>query len=156
MKIALTGHRKERLRGNEDVVEKWLHNILNFLFMEQEEQIMICGGAEGADEIFGSLIWWFPTAELHLCLPVKGYREKKMHPYIKKMKNEEHVMAEEWRPGLDTVRDRYMVNNCDVLIAVWDGIEKGGVWETIEYARAIGKPIIYFPHEVLVYGVGKE
>ena len=156
MKIALTGHRKERLRGNEDVVEKWLHSVLNFLFMEQEEQIMICGGAEGADEIFGSLIWWFPEAELHLCLPVKGYREKKMHPYIKKMKTEEHVMAEEWRPGLDAVRDRYIVNNCDVLIAVWDGIEKGGVWETVEYARAIGKPIIYFPHEMLVYDIREK
>ena len=65
-------------------------------------------------------------------------------------------MAEEWRPGLVAVRDRYMVNNCDVLIAVWDGIEKGGVWETVEYARAIGKPIIYFPHEVLVYDIREK
>ena len=41
-------------------------------------------------------------------------------------------------------RDKYMVDNCDLLLAVWDGIEAGGTWLTVNYARKIGKPIVYY------------
>jgi len=40
----------------------------------------------------------------------------------------------------------YIVNNCDVLLALWDGVEKdspdgAGTWETIKYAREVNKPV---------------
>jgi len=40
----------------------------------------------------------------------------------------------------------YVVNHCDILLAIWDGIERdttdgAGTWETIKLARGIGKPI---------------
>ena len=40
----------------------------------------------------------------------------------------------------------YVVKNCDVLLAVWDGVEKdtkdgAGTWETVKLARGFGKPI---------------
>ena len=40
---------------------------------------------------------------------------------------------------------RYIVDQCDVLIAVWDGQEAqgvGGTGEVVAYARASGKPIL--------------
>ena len=37
-----------------------------------------------------------------------------------------------------------MVDNCDLLLAVWDGVEAGGTWLTVNYARKIGKPIVYY------------
>ena len=37
-----------------------------------------------------------------------------------------------------------MVDNCDLLLAVFDGVEKGGTWLTVDYANKIGKPIEYF------------
>ena len=43
----------------------------------------------------------------------------------------------------------YMVRHCDMLMAVWNGVEKvtpdgAGTWETVKMARAIGKEICYF------------
>ena len=34
-----------------------------------------------------------------------------------------------------------MVEHCDILLAVWDGIKSGGVWSTIKFKKAkfIGK-----------------
>ena len=37
-----------------------------------------------------------------------------------------------------------MVNNCDILYAVFDGIKNGGTYITVQYAEKIGKPIIYY------------
>jgi hypothetical protein len=40
----------------------------------------------------------------------------------------------------------YVARNCDVLLAVWDGVEKdtrdgAGTWETVKLARKFGKPV---------------
>ena len=40
-------------------------------------------------------------------------------------------------------RNRYMIDKCDVLIAVYDGFSKGGTYNAINYAKKIGKKIIY-------------
>lgn len=39
-------------------------------------------------------------------------------------------------------RNKYMVDNCDILIAVWDG-SKGGTANCVNYAKKLGKKIIY-------------
>ena len=40
-------------------------------------------------------------------------------------------------------RNEYMVDNCDLLIAVYDGISKGGTRNCINYANKLNKKIIY-------------
>src|SRR5205085_2201316 len=40
---------------------------------------------------------------------------------------------------------RYVVDHCDVLIAIWDGKEargKGGTAVIVDYARSCGRPLI--------------
>lgn len=66
MKVALTGHRPERLRGHEAEIRAWI-----------EEQFQIynfseayCGMAQGADQIFGSVAKEF-NVPLVCCLPYK-------------------------------------------------------------------------------------
>ena len=54
-------------------------------------------------------------------------------------------LSDEFYKGCDNVRDQYMVDHCDVLFAVWDGIKSGGVWSTIRKAHKAGKQIIYCP-----------
>ena len=51
--------------------------------------------------------------------------------------------------GCDNVRDQYMVDHCDVLLAIWDGNKSGGVWSTIRKTQKAGKKIIYCPKEIL-------
>jgi len=39
-----------------------------------------------------------------------------------------------------------VAKNCDIMLAVWDGVEKdapdgAGTWETVKLAREVGKPI---------------
>ena len=36
-----------------------------------------------------------------------------------------------------------MVDKSDLVLAVWNGEERGGTWDTISYARKKGKPIKY-------------
>ena len=43
------------------------------------------------------------------------------------------------------IRDCLMVDAADIVLAVWDGKEWGGTWNTIKYARDKGKEIRYFP-----------
>lgn len=38
-------------------------------------------------------------------------------------------------------RDRWMVDNCSCLLALWDGKEEGGTWKTVAYAREKGVKI---------------
>lgn len=46
------------------------------------------------------------------------------------------------------IRNEYMIDNCDLLIAVWDG-SKGGTCNCIKYAEKLGKKIIIIdPSEI--------
>lgn len=38
-------------------------------------------------------------------------------------------------------RNEYMVDNCDKLLAFWNGEQSGGTWNTIQYAKKVGKDI---------------
>lgn len=41
-------------------------------------------------------------------------------------------------------RDRYIVNSCDVLLAVWDGATYGKVYNMVEQARAENKTVVVY------------
>ena len=53
-----------------------------------------------------------------------------------------------WTAGGDILRDRRLVDDCDVLLAVWDGIRVGGTWDTIKYAQENRKRIIFIDEKV--------
>jgi hypothetical protein len=39
-------------------------------------------------------------------------------------------------------RNEWMVDNCDVLVAWWNGIQSSGTWNCVEYAQKVGRPIV--------------
>ena len=47
-------------------------------------------------------------------------------------------------------RNRYMVANSDILIAVWDKRINGGTAKTVEYARSIYKPVLIIDPNIYV------
>ena len=149
MKIALTGHNFGRLRGQEAAVNDWLEETLNELIDGEPEVEFLCGGADGADTLFGKSALWYPWVSLKLCLPIKGYRGSQLDE-LRECATDIYYAGETWEPGLNTRRDRYMVDNCDVLLAVWDGIKTGGTWRTIQYAQKKKKKIIFIDKEIFI------
>lgn len=47
-------------------------------------------------------------------------------------------------PQCYTDRDRRIVDDCDVLLVVWDGVKSGGTYYTYKYALEKGKKIEIF------------
>lgn len=63
--------------------------------------------------------------------------------YLDLLEKAEHVHivcdTQEYKPWVYQKRDEWMVDNSDLLTSAWDGIERGGTWNTIKYARKIGR-----------------
>ena len=140
MRIAVTGHRPKRLKGQQKEVKKWLSEQLN----KYECTEAISGMAQGADQIFAQAAIE-KNIPLICCYP---YRKNFFHQEEQKILNkaEDIKFISEAYTGnrVYWFRDKYMVDNCDLLLAVWDGIKAGGTWLTINYAQKIGKPVIFY------------
>lgn len=150
MKIAVTGHRPPRLKGQEEDIYIWFEEQISMArLMYGKIDEVYCGMAQGADQIF-----YRAAANSYLrincCYPWK----KKDMDFIEQAALGGTTIAPmltriwlyDQYPGKKGYieRDRYMVDHCDVLLAVWDGVEEGGTWDTIKYAREKGRPIIYY------------
>lgn len=161
MRIALTGHRPQRLGLPEDEknkkwesIEYWLNGVL--IGFSDEETDIYCGMATGSDialaltTMYARNVEKISNLKLHCVLPCKNYNSShKYYDDIKLFADEWIELSDEFYKGCDNVRDQYMVDHCDVLLAVWDGIKSGGVWSTIRKAQKASKQIIYCPKEVL-------
>ena len=45
---------------------------------------------------------------------------------------------------------QWVVQNCDVLVAAWDGVpsgRKGGTAQAVRYARLVGRPVVHLDVE---------
>lgn len=168
MRIALTGHRPQRLGLPEDEtdnawekIEEWITKQLfemnEVSYLNGENLDVYCGMASGSDFVFGTVavlakIDRIIPLTLHCILPCKNYNSS--HPFykdIKKYADEWMELSDEFYKGCDNVRDQYMVDHCDVLLAIWDGNKSGGVWSTIRKAEKAGKKIVFCPKEVIIH-----
>ncbi|MDE5721632.1 MAG: DUF1273 domain-containing protein [Clostridia bacterium] len=52
-----------------------------------------------------------------------------------------NLVSEKYTPECMLDRNRYMVDKSELVIAVFNGIEKGGTWHTINYAKKENKII---------------
>lgn len=157
MKIALTGHRPERLGLPEaeldykwDTINYWIQTTYKQLHDIDPDIEVLCGMASGSDIRFGMSLAFIDGVKLHCVLPCKEYNSNhKYYATLKNVANKWTELSEEFYRGCDNVRDQYMVDNCDVLLAIWDGNKSGGVWSTIRKAKKACKKIIYCQQEVV-------
>ena len=61
--------------------------------------------------------------------------DKLRYDEIIKKADEVNLISEKYTPECMLKRNRYMADKSDVVIAVFNGIEQGGTWYTINYAR---------------------
>lgn len=156
--MALTGHRPERLGYAKDtyVTTDWVRLIdwLKLKIKENNIADIYCGMANGCDIAFGIAALRLKEegyfVKLHCVLPCKNYNSSNAwYNQLKHGADEWIELSDEFYKGCDSVRDQYMVDHSNKLIAIWDGHKSGGVWSTIKKAQKKGVEIIYYPNYLL-------
>jgi len=108
----------------------------------------ISGFADGADLIFARLVLE-SQAEHPVCLeaaiPHVG-RLKSSDPEFQSLLarcSAVTVVCEQYSPDCFFIRNRYLVDHSDAVLAVYDGRQCGGSFYTIQYARSVGMKIAF-------------
>jgi len=152
VKIAVTGHRPDKLGGynateNFKAIRRHMRN-----FLEQApdgELELISGGALGIDQ------FWMEVG-LHLDLPVvaalpfRGYNDRwplfsrqKYEKLLDKCREVHYVCEPGYDPSKLQIRNVWMVDKCDTLVAYYNG-SPGGTQNCVEYAISKDKRVTEF------------
>lgn len=158
MKIAFTGHRPQSLGGfgnkeSEKRIKDCVMAVLIGKMKFGEDISAISGMALGVDQ-------WAAEVCNELKIPWEAYlpyydQDSLWSPEQKKKYRELLLTAVAGRVISDKPtskwdaasklqkRNESMVDDCDILIAVWNGSEQGGTYNCIKYAKKKGRTIIY-------------
>lgn len=154
MRISVTGHRPNKLYGYDLNNEKYkeLKQKLKNILIENNCTEAITGMALGVDTLFALAVLELKDEgydiKLHCAIPCKNHSCKWLkesvdlyNDILKKADIVKIVTNEDYKPYLMQVRNEYMVNLADKVIAVWDG-SNGGTANCVRYAQKKNKEII--------------
>ena len=108
----------------------------------------LSGFAEGTDQLFARLVLELQKEHpirMEAVLPHSG-RAKCSNPEFQALLSQchaVHIAAEKFFTGCFFARNRWMVERSDLLIAVYDGRQRGGSFYTIQYAKGLGREIAF-------------
>jgi uncharacterized phage-like protein YoqJ len=147
--VAFTGPRPQKLGGfdNETNLSKPIKAKLKQVLEEIKPVKTISGLAQGIDS-------WAIDVCLELSIPYIGAcpflgqekvwpkeSQERYHKYLK-LAEKVVIVSEGGYAGYKMqVRNEWMVDNCDLLIAVWDGT-MGGTGNCVNYAKSKNKKMI--------------
>ena len=140
--IGITGHRPERLKRQEIEIKLWFEqNFKNFISI-YDNVVVISGMARGVDQIAaetalkcGAKLWcYFPYKH-----EFKGL-EKKLADAASLISYEK----ENYSRNSYYLRDKRIVNDCDLMMVVYDGKPVGGTYLTYDYANSINRDILLY------------
>lgn len=155
MIIAVTGHRPNKLWGYDLFHPKYKELSLQMLDFLEENKATHCisGLALGVDTVFAqsSMRYRRLYPELNVmveCAIPCANHSSKWNKEAQALYNNLLVLAdivtyvskETYQPWLMQKRNEYMVDKCDLLLAIWDG-SKGGTGNCVNYAKKKGKKI---------------
>jgi uncharacterized phage-like protein YoqJ len=152
---SFTGYRSQKLHqalGDNDIEElkdKLRAEISGLL--NRDFTVFRCGMALGADMLFADVVLEFkrryPGVRLEAVIPClgqdKAWNEKQREKYHYLIENANQVILvsnSDYFDGCMQIRNRYLAENCDLLLAVFDG-KRGGTMQTVEYAKKLGRKI---------------
>lgn len=152
MIVGVTGHRPDKLGSEyqyQGPYSDYIKTSFNKFLSENQIQQAISGMAIGVDTLFAETILEH-NISLIAAIPFLGQEKRwpneSQERYRKILKNplvKSVVVCEgEYANWKMQKRNEYIVDNCDLLIAVWNGT-KGGTFNTIKYARSVNRKIEY-------------
>lgn len=147
MIVVFTGHRPNKLGGYDDKknFRRIFDEIVGALCVEY--QTIISGMALGIDT-------WAAELAIKLDIPFKAYvpfrNQECMWPkesqsryafLLHKAQEIKYICSPGYAAWKMQKRNEAMVNDCDLLIAIWDGTS-GGTGNCVRYAQSINKKIM--------------
>ena len=159
MICCVTGHRPKGFPFPYDIDNEYFNTYLDVLddivedLMYEGYTHFISGMADGVGLDFASIIVGisnrFEGIVLESALPYplrttsKESESDEIRHFLVNASQKITVVSPQYFKGCMQKRNRYMVDKSDLVLAVWNGEERGGTWDTISYARKKGKPIRY-------------
>lgn len=147
MKYAATGHRPEKLGGyDEHAFAKLFYFAKDTLTLIQPTT-MISGMAQGWDQAIAAaaielnikVIAAIPCVGQEKLWPEKAQRF--YHALLAKIPEQVFVSKKPFTKRCMQVRNIWMVDNCEKVLALWDETP-GGTANCVMYARAIHRPVV--------------
>lgn len=143
MKVAITGHRPEDLDNIDQVIEKFESVLLSL-----NPSLVYVGMAAGIDLIAGE-ICLRNNIPFVACKPWAGHKpriaDKAVYHAVEKGAVEVvNVDVSNNYPGVWVYhnRNKYMVDNAEIVLAVWSGKQTGGTAACVKYANSQKKPLL--------------
>lgn len=154
---ACTGSRPTNFPWNYDgplfsLYIKKLRDRIIFLIESDGVTTFISGMAMGADIDIAETVLQlkstlYPNIRLECAVPFHNHGAhfppswKARHDRILQKADSITVLGEEYNKQCYHIRNRYMVDNCDILFAVWNGRQTGGTAYTMKYAYKLHKTV---------------
>lgn len=146
MIVAGTGHRPDKLGGYDSATTNRLHTLaLEYLAFTRPAKV-ISGMALGWDQ---ALAWAAMDLAIPFIAAVPFEGQQRAWPEVSQLWYDDLIKyADEivyvCEPGYAAwkmqVRNQWMVDNADFVVALWDG-SAGGTGNCIKYCEKVGKPI---------------
>lgn len=156
-----------KAQKNQELIKKILYVVVDLIddYYEEEEFDFWSGGALGVDQmsfyICNELKQTYDKVKTTLAIPFKEQASKwnnsaDLERYSNQLKGADKVIYVDtvkgykvkkvpdtiYHPDKLTKRDEYVVDNVDIMIAVWNGEQDGGTYKTMKYAKEQGLDII--------------
>jgi len=146
MIVAATGHRSEKIGYHKYTQDKLL-NLTTLVLSKVKPDKVISGVALGFDTAFA-----LAAIELNIpfiaAVPFSGQELKwrksdqvRYHDILSKAEKVIIVSAGGFESYKMQVRNEWMVDNCNIVLALWNG-SKGGTANCIDYANRKGKKVV--------------
>lgn len=155
--VCFTGHRPQKLPWKFNEKDFRCVDMKNRTKIEIESAIkngyhtFLCGMALGFDIMCAELVLElkkkYPYIKLIGAIPCKNQsdrwtkNQKERYKKIVKQLDRVRCIYNKYEDGCMQERNRYMINNSSLVIALFNGLN-GGTKKTIEYAKQQGKKII--------------
>lgn len=149
MIIGVTGHRPPRLAGyDRNNPTRTLCRVrMGALLVELGATKGITGMAAGADQDFADVcvelgipfVAALPFVGQELTWPAEA--QAKYRDLLERAVEVMPVCAPGYRIDKFIYRDHWIVDNCEAMIAVFDGKKHGGTAKTVRYAEEAGRPV---------------